>query len=135
MKSATKIIALALVAVMLVCTLASCAPAKDPEKAATALKEAKYDITKDVVVNGSTAIDAVAGLFGAKTETKPTGLEHDILASKTVDNTTIGIAIYYFDSAKNAKAYFENTKHDSEVYKQSGKIVYWGDKAAVKDAG
>lgn len=135
MKNFTRILCLALVSVLLVCTLASCAPNKDPKKAAASLKDAEYSVSEDVVVNGTGAVDAIAGLFGVKTETKPEGLEHDVVASKKVDDKTIGVAIYYFDSAKNAKTYFENAKHDDAVYKRSGKIVYWGDKDAVKAAG
>lgn len=135
MKKFAQLISLALVAVMCVVLLASCAPASDPDKAEKALKDAGYTAATDKkilpagykIVTGKD-IDAV--VTGTKTD-----------ADKNVQHVTI----VYFANAEDAKAAYEDLKNDSDkdkkdadesewVFAKSGKMVYWGTKTAVKDA-
>lgn len=135
MKKFAQLISLALIAVMCVALLASCAPASDPDKAEKALKDAGYTAAVDKkllpagykVVTGKD-IDAV--VTGTKTD-----------GDKNVQHVTI----VYFANAEDAKAAYEKLKDDSDkdkkdadesewVFAKSGKMVYWGTKTAVKDA-
>ena len=139
MKTFAKILCLSLVAVMLCATLASCAPAAKAEDAVSALKENGYTAAKSdylgalsLAALGLKGVDSV--VIGTKTEKKD-------------DKTTIEtITIVYFTDADSAKTAEEKltTKSDEEkkendgesnwVFKRSGKMVYFGTKAAVKAA-
>ena len=135
MKKFVQFISLALVAVMCVALLASCAPASDPDKAEKALKDAGYTAVVDKkllpagykVVTGKD-IDAV--LTGTKTDD-----------NKNVQHVTI----VYFANAEDAKTAYESLKDESDkdkknadesdwVFAKSGKMVYWGTKDAIKAA-
>lgn len=139
MKTFAKVLCLSLVAVMLCATLASCAPAAKAEDALAALKENGYTAVKSDLLGaaglaalGIKGVDSVVS--GTKTEKKD-------------DKTTIEtITIIYFTDADSAKTAEEKltTKSDEEkkendnesnwVFKRSGKMVYFGTKAAVKAA-
>ena len=128
MKKTIRIVAVAMLAVMLCLTLASCGgPNKDPKKAEAALKEAGYTVSlselDEADDDGTVAfVSAYKGL---------------------TDSITI---VYYKDSA-SAKAAFEEAEKEfaemkeelgelaeNYVCKRSGKIVYMGTKDAVKAA-
>ncbi len=140
MKTFAKILCLSLVAVMLCATLASCAPAAKAEDALAALKENGYTAVKSDLLGaaglaalGIKGVDSV--VTGTKTETKD-------------DKTTVEtITIIYFTDANSAKTAEEKvtSKSDEEkknnkdedsnwVFKRSGKMIYFGTKAAVKAA-
>ncbi len=131
MKTFAKILCLSLVAVMLCATLASCAPASDPDKAVSALKDAGYTAGKD-----TTIIPAALTVLGVK------GIDAVISGTKSGEHVTV---IYFTDSdsAKNAEEkvtkYVDDEEKDEKddsdwVFKRSGKMIYWGTKNAVKDA-
>lgn len=139
MKTFAKVLCLSLVAVMLCATLASCAPAAKADDALAALKENGYTAVKSDLLGaaglaalGIKGVDSVVS--GTKTEKKD-------------DKTTIEtVTIIYFTDADSAKTAEEKltTKSDEEkkendnesnwVFKRSGKMVYFGTKAAVKAA-
>lgn len=123
MKKFVRILALTLVAVMLCASLASCgAPNKDPEKALAALKEEGYAAVK--------VGDYVSG-------TKV--VEED--GEKKIEHVTI----YYYDSKDDATAAMEKIQKLADEEKgdndsdwvsatQSGNMIYFGTKAAIKAA-
>ena len=125
MKKFVQFISLALVAVMCVALLASCAPASDPDKAVAALKDAGYTALKLPALGSATAI--------------VTGTNLD-------DNKkTQVVYIRYYASAEDAKTAYESLKDESDkdkknadesdwVFAKSGKMVYWGTKDAIKAA-
>ena len=141
MKTFAKILCLSLVAVMLCATLASCAPAAKAEDALAALKENGYTtaVKSDLLGAAGLAALGIKGVdsvvTGTKTETKD-------------DKTTVEtITIIYFTDANSAKTAEEKvtSKSDEEkknnkdedsnwVFKRSGKMIYFGTKAAVKAA-
>ena len=128
MKKTIRIVAVAMLAVMLCLTLASCGgPNKDPKKAEEALKAAGYTTQlrelDEAVDDGMVAV---------------------ISASKGL---TDGISIYYYKDSASAKAAFADVEKDFEeakellgdladnyVCKRSGKIIYTGTKDAAKAA-
>jgi hypothetical protein len=138
MKKITKILAIALLAIMSLTVLAACAPNADPDKAKAALEKNEYKATKSTGM----AVDATELLLGID------DLECIITGTKTVENedgeTKVEhVTIYYFEDAKAAKAAFAKLQGESDeekeeetdwVFKQSGAMVYYGTKAAVKAA-
>lgn len=135
MKKFVQLISLALLAVMCVALLASCAPASDPDKAEKALKDAGYTAVTDkkLLPAGykiTTGKDIDAVVTGTKTDD-----------DKNVQHVTI----VYFANAEDAKDAYEKLKDDSDkdkndaeesewVFARSGKMVYWGTKTAINDA-
>lgn len=140
MKTFAKILCLSLVAVMLCATLASCAPAAKAEDALAALKENGYTAVKSDLLGaaGFAALD-IKGVDSVVTGTK---------TEKVDDKDKLqAIMIIYFtdaDAAKTAEEKVqkysddekkENKDEDSDwVFKRSGKMIYFGTKAAVKAA-
>lgn len=133
MKTFAKILCLSLVAIMLCATLASCAPASDPDKSKSALDDAEYTTLKD-----TTIIPLALSALGVK------GIDTVISGTKSGEHITI---VYFTDtdSAKSAEEkvmkYAEDKDKDKDkkddsnwVFKRSGKMIYWGTKNAVKDA-
>ena len=128
MKRMIRMLALVLVLALSVCTLASCAPAGDPDKAVAALKK-----------NGYTAFKADADYAGCVAYVNGTKIE-------TTDNgvTVDTVNIYYFESADAANDVWEelsakanDDKKDDQsgwVLKKSGKMIYWGTKAGIAAA-
>ena len=124
MKKFVRILALTLVAVMLCATLASCGgPNKDPDKALASLKEEGYTAVK--------VGDYVSGTKIEKGDDGKDKLEH--------------VTIYYFDSKEDATAAMEKIQKLADEEKddkdtdwvgatQSGSIIYFGTKAAIKAA-
>ena len=140
MKHFVRILSLALALMLLSLSLVACgAPAKDPADAKKALEEAKYTVAKDDTI--------LPGIFK--------GLGYDltsvVTASKVEKNdegkTVIDhVTVYYFkdkDAATKAmdkiKEYESADKKDQEESNwvaptQSGSMVYYGTKAAIKAA-
>ena len=113
MKKFARILCVMLVAVMLVCTLASCiAPKGDPDKAEKALEKEGYTVT---------VIDSAAVL--------PDGVEAYLSAFKGDE----GVMIYYFESAKDAKEYWKDHEDDIKEMKEEAKEE--GEKLVVKKVG
>ena len=140
MKKFVSIISLVLVAAMLCVSLVSCgAPAKDPADAKAALSENGYVATKDdTVVPGILKIagfDCTSVVTGTKTVEDDEG-------NKSVEH----VSIYYFadkDAAEKAmtkiEEYASDDKDEAEdsnwvATTQSGAMVYYGTKQAIKDA-
>ena len=73
MKKFAQLISLALVAVMCVALLASCAPASDPAKAEKALKDAGYTAVKDTTITPA----VYKRLIGKNVEAVLTGTKTD----------------------------------------------------------
>lgn len=133
MKKFVKVMAVALVAVMVLALLVACGPNSDPDKAVAALKDNGYTATK--VSTGS-----YAGLTAVVTGSK--GLLSSILGGE--DDFQF-IMIYYFESSSAANDAWDaiqgeadknsNKKNDSDwVVKKSGAMIYFGTKQAAKDA-
>ena len=130
MKKFAQLISLALVAVMCVALLASCAPASHPAKAEKALKDAGY------------IVDATAITLLVKAATD--SVKTIVSATKTDNDKNVQhVTIVYFDSAEDAKTAYEKLQSVSDkekkdesdwVFAKSGTMVYWGTKTAVKDA-
>lgn len=138
MKKFVRILTLTLAAVLLCGMLASCAPAKNPEKAEKALKEEGYTVFSDD--KGVPAAYKAAG-FDLDVVVSGTKLVEDDEGNKKIEHVTI----YYFIDKENAEKAMEMIKKDSSEDKedgdtdwveptQSGKIVYYGTKAAIKAA-
>lgn len=140
MKKLVRILALTLVAVMLCATLASCgAPAKDPADAKAALEEAEYTVVKD-----DTVLPAVFKLAGYELTSVVSGTK----TSKDDEGNTVvdHVTVYYFADKENAekalakvKEYASEDKDDADdstwvEATQSGSMVYYGTKAAIKAA-
>lgn len=133
MKKYAQLISLALVAVMCVALLASCAPASDPDKAVAALKDAGYTAVKDTNLTPA-AYKVLTG----------TNISAVVTATKTDDDKNVqSVTIVYFENAKDAKTAYEKLEDKSNeekkdesdwVFAKSGKMVYWGTKTAVKEA-
>lgn len=140
MKHFVRILSLTLALILLSLSVVACGtPAKDPADAKKALEEAKYIVAKDDTI--------VPGIF------KALGFELTsvVSATKTEKNdegkTVIDhVTVYYFkdkDAATKAmdkiKEYESADKKDKEegnwvAATQSGAMVYYGTKAAIKAA-
>ena len=84
---------LALVAVMMCATLASCGgPAKDPADALAALKENGYVAAEDTVI-----IPATLKLIGVN------GVKSVVSGSATIEDKFQTVTIFYFEDADTAK--------------------------------
>lgn len=128
MKKTIRLIAVAMVAVMLCLSLASCGgPNADPEKAVDALKE-----------NGLIAVKVPNFLDIGDIDTTVSG-------TGKIDGEFAHITIFYFEEAEDAndawddiQDKYEDAKKDNEdadwVCKKSGKMIYYGTKNAVKAA-
>lgn len=135
MKKFAKIMAVALVAVLAMAALVACAPASDPDKAVAALKKHEYSAGKDTLVAAALNGLGISGLNAVVKGTK---------SVKNGDKNKLEtVTIAYFTDAKAAKAswekiksYAENDKSDDSDWtvKQSGKLIYWGTKAAINAA-
>lgn len=136
MKKITKILSVALLAVMCLTLLVACAPNSDPDKALSALKENGYVAVKDDSVI-STIMSL--GLKDLKCIVSGTGSSEDKDGNKQVEHVTI----YYFESSSAAKDAMEDVEglfnkekdKDSDwVFKQFGSMIYYGTKNGVKAA-
>lgn len=133
-KSIIKVLALALVAVMM-CALVSCgAPAKDPADAKAALDENGYVATKlDNEGLGKLAFAAfeLAGIDGAT----------NVVSGTNGDGEHV--TIFYFEDAaaaneqwEDVQEYAEKEKDDDSDWtvKKSGNMIYFGTSAGIKAA-
>lgn len=138
MKKTFTLLTIALAVVMALAMLAGCAPASDPAKAQSALKDKGYVVTK---VDNSIALAVTEKLLGLESG----DLTATVSGTKTDDNKNVQtITIWYFkDSAaakrawEKAQSYAEDQKKDEDsdwVVKKSGKMIYYGTSQAVKDA-
>ncbi len=137
MKKSVRILALALVAVMLCLTLTSCGgPNADPDKALEGLKEGGIKIA----AKDTTIIPAALKLAGID------GVDCVVSGTGKIDDEYAHLTIIYFEEAKDAKESWEKAQEyadkekddeakDSEwVVKKSGKMIYYGTKNAVSAA-
>ena len=135
MKKSIRLLALAMVTVMLCLTLASCGgPNADPDKAVDALKENGVTWAgKDaVIIPGALKI---MGVEGVDTVVSGTGKIEDEYAH---------ITIIYFEDSASAKDAWEDVQEFADgkknkdakdwVCKKSGKMIYFGTKAAIAAA-
>ena len=136
MKKMVKIIALAMVAVMLMLTLASCGakPSSDPAKAKEKLEKEGYEV---MLVDNEDALK----LLGME------GLVASLTASKGLlsEKDAQGVEILYFKDADSAKKVAETEEMKKAIEEanaeengsagRSGKIIWIGTKDAVKAAG
>lgn len=126
MKKTIKIVAVAMVAVMLMLALVSCGakPNSDPEKAKEALKDNGY-----IVANIS-----AFGIADCK---------ENISATKIDGESKEAVTIFYFENSDAADAAYDQIKKladedkdssEDVVFGQSGSMIYFGTKAAIKAA-
>lgn len=131
MKKSIRLLALAMLTVMLCLTLASCGgPNADPDKALENLK--KNGLPPSVKVPN---IVRDLGVYGVDCVVTGTG---------KIDDEYAHITIIYFEDSASAKDAWEDVqkladdKKDNDakdwVCKKSGKMIYFGTKAAVKAA-
>lgn len=134
-KSIVRILALALVAVMMSLALVSCAPAKDPADAKAALEENGYAATK--IDNEGLGALAFAVFTAAGIE----DLE-SVVSGTNSDGEHVTI-LYFEDNAaandewEDVQNYADDKKDDEDsdwVIKKSGNMIYFGTKAGVKAA-
>ncbi len=135
MKKFAKVMALMLVVAMGVAMLVACAPASDPDKALSALKENGYrSAAKDTLV-----IPGVLKALGVS------GVDCVVSGTNTTEGSEGHVTIVYFytkDAADAAwdsvKSYAEKDDSDSEdsdwEIAKSGKMIYWGNKNGIKSA-
>lgn len=145
MKKFTKVLALVLVTVFAALSMVACAPNSDPEKAEKALKDKDYTVVR--VSDGSASIAGMKidasnylNALGAEDKSDLTAVVYGVKGLIGGENITI---LYFKDSA-TAKEYWDKAqeqygKDDSDkdsdyVIKRSGKMIYFGTKAAVKAA-
>lgn len=135
MKNVLRLFTLSIVLVMMLSCLASCfgGPNADPDKAEEALKDNDYDV--EVIDN-----EIALALLGLSDDVD--NIECVIMASSEEDRDD-GIFIFYFEEKEDADNAFESLEeyaeeamedNDDIVIKKSGKMVYFGTKAAVKAA-
>lgn len=137
MKNALKLIAVAMVTVMLCLTLASCGgPNADPDDALAALKDNGISwAAKD-----STIIPGILKLAGVD------GVDCVVSGTGEIEDEYAHVTIIYFEETDDANDAWEKIQEDSEeqkknadedsewVCKKSGKMIYYGTKAAVNAA-
>ncbi len=134
MKKSFRIVALALVLVAMVACLASCgSPAKDPDDAVAALKDADYVAAQDTLV-----VPTALKVLGVK------GVDSVVTGTKVEDDKTNHVTVVYFedkDAANDAwekvQEYAEDEKDEDDSdwsIKKSGAMIWWGTSDAVKAA-
>ena len=143
MKKLSIIAAIVAVVVLSAMLLTACAPASDPDTAEAALEKNGYT-TMQTTGYVSGVLSALAG--------KENNITGSVSGTKTVEDAdgnkkTEYITIIYYKTAAAAKEAYEAGQDDSDkdkkekgsddsdwVYARSGKMIYWGTKAAVKAA-
>lgn len=134
MKKTLRLVALALVLIMSVAMLASCAtPNKDPDDAVAALKDNGYTAAKDNIV-----VPTALKLLGVD------GVETVISGSAVIDEKFQTVTVIYFESKDDAndawekvQEYADGEKDDKAedwVCKKSGAMIYYGTSDAIKAA-
>ena len=140
MKHFVRILSLALVLTLLSVALLGCGkPAKDPADAKAALEEAGYMVSKDDRIVPAVFTGLGYGLTSVVSGTK---IVKDDAGNAVVDH----VSIYYFkDKAAATKAMDKVKEYEAAdkegsnkdnwvVPTQSGAMIYYGTKAAVKAA-
>ncbi len=135
MKKNVRMLAVALSVIFLALALVACAPQSDPDKAKAALEKNGYTAIK---TNGYVS-GVVSAIFGGEST-----IDATVTATKDIQDAdgnttkTESITIIYYktsDAAKEAwKSWSKADQEKYEVAKCSGKMIYWGTKAAVKAA-
>ena len=136
MKKQIAIITAVIVMVMLsVLVLTACSPASDPADAKAALEKKGYIASVDTTIQ-----PAALALVGIK------GVDSVLTATYSKDGKSEYLCVLYFTSAADAKAAWDEAKKDAEDAKKqskddsdwtvgkSGKMIWYGTKAAVKAA-
>ena len=137
MKNVLRFAAVAMVAIMLCLTLASCGgPNADPDDALAALKENGVTwAAKD-----NTVLPGVYKLLGVD------DVECVVSGTGKIDGEYAHVTIIYFEEKDDANDAWEKIQKESEeqkekadedsewVCKKSGKMIYYGTKDAVKAA-
>ncbi len=133
MKTTMKLIALALVLTLSVLTLVSCfAPNANPDKAIEALEKKGYKAAEDKYV-----LPAIFAGLGIK------NVDVVISGTDVIDDKTEHVTVVYFEDADSAEAAWNDLKEYAEkedkdekdtdwTIDRSGKMIYWGTKAAIK---
>ena len=133
MKKTLQFIALTLVLVLSLVTLASCLPPNmDPEKAIDSLKENDFKAAED-----DTLLPLVFAGLGIK--------DVDVVVTGTaiIDNKLEHVTIIYFEDAEAAKEAWEDVKEYAEkedkeendtdwTIAKFGKMIWYGTEAAIK---
>ena len=127
---------IAIIALVAVCAVAlcACAPAGTPDKAKAALDKHGYSASVDKSI-----IPAALKLLGVD------GVDAVVIGTYSDDDTSEGVTIVYFYKAEQAKdgynavkSYAEskdgNSKDSDWEFAQSGKMIWYGTKAAIKAA-
>ncbi len=139
-KSTVKVLALALVAVIMCLALVSCGgPNADPDKAVEALEKNDYKAEK-IEDSGLGAL-----VIGAMKLAGIEGIDCVVTGTAVIDDKAEHITVIYFDDSKTADAewedvqkYMDEEKDDDKdtdwVIKKSGKMIYFGTEAAIKAA-
>ena len=139
MKKTVRILAVALSVVLLALALVACAPKSDPDKAKAALEKNGYTAVK---TNGNIS-NAVSALLGGESTIEATVTGTKTVEDKDGNSKTEYITIIYYKTAAYAKEAWGDAQKDAEkekkddsdwVVSRSGKMIYWGTKAAVKAA-
>ena len=137
MKNILRFAAVAMVAIMLCLTLASCGgPNADPDDALAALKENGVTwAAKD-----NTVLPGVYKLLGVD------NVECVVSGTGKIDGEYAHVTIIYFEEKDDANDAWEKIQKESEddkkeadedsewVCKKSGKMIYYGTKEAIKAA-
>ena len=138
MKKSVKVLAFVLTFVVLALALTACAPNSNPDKAVSALKKKEYTAAQDTLV-----VPAAVKLLTGKNVTS------FVSGTKTVENKdgekkTETVGIVYFESKADAndawekmQDYAKDQNKDKDTdwqVKKSGKMIYWGTKAAINAA-
>ena len=140
MKNFVRILALTLVAVMLCGALTACgAPAKEAADAKAALEKAEYAVAEDKTILPIAFKALGYDLSSVVSATK---------TSKNEDGDTVvdHVTVFYFADKDNATKAMEKVKEEAKEDKkdsddsnwveptQSGAMIYYGTKAAIKAA-
>lgn len=139
MKKITKILSVALLAVMCLTLLVACAPNSNPDKALAALKEHDYVAVK-TESSALKALTVLLGIDGVECMVSGTGSSEDKDGNTQAEHVTI----WYFESSSAAKDAMDKLQSQSDkdnkdkdsdwVFKQFGSMIYYGTKNGVKAA-
>ena len=134
MKKLTLIVAIVTLVAVCAMVLCACAPAGTADKAVAALDKHGYSASVDKNI-----IPAALKLLGVD------GIEAVVVGAKSTDDSDEAVTIVYFYKADQAKASYntiksyaegkdKNSKDSDWEFAQSGKMIWYGTKAAIKAA-
>lgn len=140
MKKTIRIFAVVLSVLLLALALVACAPKNDPDKAKAALEKNGYTAVKTTgYVSGGYVSGVVSALLGGEStiDATVTGTK-DIKDADGKTTKTESVTIIYYKTSADAKeawkSWSEADRDRYEVAKCSGRMIYFGTKAAVKAA-